>query len=166
MPCEATTFPSTPPVERCGVSSRKASGSRSLSRFNNYGNTKAGGNTMSARDELEPKWPPSLLHNRPGEHQVCNYDAVRTHDDSGLFCNRCGFMWSATAARLRLAIARIDVLEAALHGLVDHEDQPCRFDHHGYCQDHTGGFGEHGCTTAIGRKALGLTHSPIAPPKD
>ena len=61
--------------------------------------------------DLEPKWP-SDIHRRPGEIQECNYTAARTPDDSGLFCNKCGFVWSATSARLKLALDRIDTLTA------------------------------------------------------
>lgn len=43
-----------------------------------------------------------------------------------------------------------------LHELVEGEDRPCRFDHHGYCQEHSS-FGEPGsCLTADAREALGL----------
>lgn len=47
-------------------------------------------------------------------------------------------------------------LRKLLTGLVEGEDQPCRFDHHGYCQEH-GWFGEPGeCYLAQARTALGL----------
>lgn len=30
----------------------------------------------------------------------------------------------------------IENMESLLHDLADHEDGDCRFDHHGYCQEH------------------------------
>lgn len=50
---------------------------------------------------------------------------------------------------------RVKELEAILLDFVEGEDQPCRFDHHGYCQEH-GWFGEDECYIARGRRALGL----------
>ena len=44
---------------------------------------------------------------------------------------------------------RIAELEAALQGLID--DEPCRHDHHGYCQTH---FVTAPCEMAAARKAL------------
>jgi hypothetical protein len=38
--------------------------------------------------------------------------------------------------------------------LVEHEDDPCSYDHHGYCQTH--GPGEIPCTIATARQFLGL----------
>lgn len=40
-------------------------------------------------------------------------------------------------AHWRSAFERVTALRLALRDLVDHEDEPCRFDHHGYCQEHT-----------------------------
>lgn len=43
-----------------------------------------------------------------------------------------------------------------LRGFVEHEDQPCQFDHHGCCQEH-GWFGEPGeCGVREARQLLGL----------
>lgn len=53
---------------------------------------------------------------------------------------------------------------AALLDLVGHEDQPCRFDHHWFCQEHPGGFAHDGCATARGRRALGLSASDRSAP--
>lgn len=48
-------------------------------------------------------------------------------------------------------------LRDLLMGLVEVEDQPCSFDHHGYCQEH-GWFGEPGeCYTRLAREAVGLS---------
>jgi hypothetical protein len=33
------------------------------------------------------------------------------------------------------------------------DDTPCRYDHHGYCQEHSGGFA-HNCSNAIAIAAL------------
>jgi len=61
----------------------------------------------------------------------------------------------------RLA-ARVTELEAEslaaltfLGHLVDHEDGPCRLDHHGCCQEHPGG-GNTPCTTMAARQLLAL----------
>ena len=47
------------------------------------------------------------------------------------------------------AADRIEKLEAALAGLID--DEPCWYDHHGYCQAH---FITSPCEMAIARAAL------------
>lgn len=59
---------------------------------------------MSA-DPLEPEWPSAI-------HDGCNYNAMRPLDDSGLFCPKCGWGWSATAERLKLARAELAALKA------------------------------------------------------
>ena len=41
-----------------------------------------------------------------------------------------------------------------LNGLVGHEDSPCLLDHHGYCQEHPGGFNDEGCITKQARAIL------------
>ena len=41
-----------------------------------------------------------------------------------------------------------------LRELVGHETDPCRLDHHGYCQEHPGGFNDAGCTTRRARELL------------
>lgn len=41
-----------------------------------------------------------------------------------------------------------------LRRFVEHEDQPCRFDHHGYCQEH--GTDEPPCAVRVARQLLGL----------
>jgi hypothetical protein len=47
-------------------------------------------------------------------------------------------------------------LAATLYEFVEGEGDPCRFDHHGYCQEH-GYFGEPGdCHVRRGRELLGL----------
>lgn len=52
--------------------------------------------------------------------------------------------------------AEVDRLRELLTALVESEDQPCRYDHHGYCQEH-GWFGEPGeCYTRFAREAVGL----------
>ncbi len=55
---------------------------------------------------------------------------------------------------------QIKELKKALRWLVEHEDNSCRFDHHGYCQEHSGGF-DYPCATAYGRSLLGLSHSEL-----
>lgn len=48
-------------------------------------------------------------------------------------------------------------LRELLRGLVAAEDQPCSFDHHGYCQEH-GWDGEPGeCYVRLARAAVGIT---------
>ena len=56
---------------------------------------------------------------------------------------------------------RCDALEAEnarlrelLTYIPSYETEPCRLDHHGYCQDHPGGFREGGCWVAAARAAL------------
>lgn len=53
-------------------------------------------------------------------------------------------------ARLRRQLAEATIL---LGHFVDHEDQPCRFDHHGACQEH-GGSSLRRCDVAAGRELL------------
>ena len=48
-----------------------------------------------------------------------------------------------------------------LRFLVENEDQPCRLDHHGLCQEH--GLSQPPCATAMGRRLLGLPNSLGAP---
>lgn len=52
--------------------------------------------------------------------------------------------------------------EALLHELVDHETDPCRLDHHGYCQEHPGGFADGGCTTRRSRELLAAIARPAS----
>lgn len=60
------------------------------------------------------------------------------------------------AGRVAAAEREVERLRKLLRGLVEVEDQPCRFDHHGYCQEH-GWFGEPGeCYTRDARIAVGL----------
>jgi hypothetical protein len=54
------------------------------------------------------------------------------------------------AARLREQLAEATTL---LGCFVDHEDGPCRFDHHGACQEHSGS-GLRRCDVAAGRELL------------
>ena len=61
------------------------------------------GTTMA--EPIEPVWPSPI-------HPNCNYTATSLPDDSGLFCMKCGWAWSATTERLKLALARIAELEA------------------------------------------------------
>lgn len=53
----------------------------------------------------------------------------------------------------------IEALRRLLTGLVEAEDDPCWFDHHGCCQAH-GWFGDPGeCYTREARELLGLNKS-------
>jgi len=54
------------------------------------------------------------------------------------------------AARLREQLAEATTL---LGHFIDHEDAPCRFDHHGACQEH-GGSSLRRCDVAAGRELL------------
>lgn len=55
-----------------------------------------------------------------------------------------------------LILSEYHQLHEILRGLVESEDQPCSFDHHGHCQEH-GWFGEPGeCYTRKARELLGL----------
>jgi hypothetical protein len=54
------------------------------------------------------------------------------------------------AAELR---GRHDAMEKLLHRFVDHEDRPCGFDHHGFCQVHDS---DDPCAVAQGRALLAL----------
>ena len=45
-------------------------------------------------------------------------------------------------------------LRELLAYIPSYETEPCRLDHHGYCQDHPGGFREGGCWVAAARAAL------------
>lgn len=56
----------------------------------------------------------------------------------------------ADNARLRAQTAEATAL---LGHFVDHEDQPCRLDHHGACQEH-GGSSLRPCDVAVGREWL------------
>lgn len=104
---------------------------------------------MSARDDYPPTcgWP---------------WDDL----DDLEFIEVTGVSYRGAMAEIDQLRTQVDLLRLALTGLANHEDQPCRFDHHGYCQEHPGGFGWEGCGIAIARSALGLTHSPILPPND
>lgn len=74
-------------------------------------------------------------------------------------CPRCGHGFRreyVPAAALTVARAENERLRELLTGLVESEDEPCSFDHHGYCQEH-GWFGEPGeCYTRLAREAVGL----------
>lgn len=50
--------------------------------------------------------------------------------------------------------ARIDKAVELLAYIPSYETEPCRLDHHGYCQDHPGGFREGGCWVAATRAFL------------
>jgi len=54
-------------------------------------------------------------------------------------------------------MAEINEFQASIRGLVEHEDEPCWYDHHGYCQAHAIDLP---CAIAVGRKLIGLEHSP------
>lgn len=62
-------------------------------------------------------------------------------------CDRCGGAADSDSAWCRRC--RIDVLTAALRGLMD--DEPCRYDHAGYCQTHSV---SKPCVMAAARTAL------------
>ena len=51
-----------------------------------------------------------------------------------------------------------------LRDLVAHETDPCRYDHHGYCQEHPGGTADMGCATAWGRYLMDLRDAEPLPP--
>lgn len=56
----------------------------------------------------------------------------------------------------RLTYEQIERALTILEEMVGAEDGPCRFDHHGYCQQH-GWFGEPGeCGTREAQELLGL----------
>jgi hypothetical protein len=59
----------------------------------------------------------------------------------------------AEVKRLRTQLAEAATL---LGHFVDHEDEPCRFDHHGACQEH-GGSSLRRCDVAAGRELLART---------
>lgn len=48
--------------------------------------------------------------------------------------------------------ATLHEIEDILEHLI--EDSECRYDHHGYCQEHFGGFSENGCTNPRMKKVL------------
>ena len=56
------------------------------------------------------------------------------------------------ASALRAAQPLTRAIEL-LHAFADHEDQPCSFDHHGYCQEHDDFSGD-GCKIAKARALL------------
>lgn len=56
--------------------------------------------------------------------------------------------------RLRAQLAEATTL---LGHFVDHEDRPCRLDHHGACQEH-GGSSLRSCDVAVGRELLARIH--------
>ena len=57
-------------------------------------------------------------------------------------------------------ISKEVALEALLHAFVDHEDQPCSLDHHGYCQEHDS-FSEGRCKVAEARELLSTPSLPV-----
>lgn len=57
---------------------------------------------------------------------------------------------------VRLLASRNHHLTYALRGLVEHEDNGCRLDHHGYCQEHHAGDTYGRCNVACARELLGL----------
>lgn len=59
-------------------------------------------------------------------------------------------------ARLRKYLAEAATL---LGHFVDHEDQPCRLNHHGACQEH-GGSSLRPCDVAVGREWLARVRKP------
>lgn len=59
-------------------------------------------------------------------------------------------------ARRRVVEAALDELWETLHFLVEDEDEPCWFDHHGYCQGHHTGEIDGECATAYARRLVGL----------
>lgn len=79
--------------------------------------------------------------------------------------------WSLQAACEHLARtvlyagAAIELV-AALWDLVAHQDDPCSYDHHGYCQAHVGGSSELGCANARGRLVLGLRTERVPVPTE
>lgn len=68
----------------------------------------------------------------------------------------CGHMndgyLSDAKQRAETAEAEVARLREALQGLLEPVDTPCRFDHHGYCQEHHLGKP---CAVPIARAALG-----------
>lgn len=52
-----------------------------------------------------------------------------------------------------------DELRAIVRDLSEHEDQPCQFDHHGYCQEHGWLETDPPCPIPRARAALGLLPS-------
>lgn len=59
-------------------------------------------------------------------------------------------------ARRRVVEDALDTLWETLHFLVDGDDEPCRFDHHGYCQEHWRGEIDDVCAIAYARRLVGL----------
>ena len=59
--------------------------------------------------------------------------------------------WYATIDRAATAEARAGALAAVLTDLIESEPEPCRLDHHGYCQEH---FLSQPCVVAAARAAL------------
>lgn len=74
---------------------------------------------------------------------------IEWNDDNEVRTDEGGNVW-------RKATDVEHYLRKLLAELVGGEDAPCRFDHHGYCQEH-GWFGAPGeCGTREAREAVGL----------
>lgn len=67
-------------------------------------------------------------------------------------------------ADLDTLLAHVEEARVLLDALVGHESSPCLLDHHGFCQEHPGGFDEQGCVTARARKLLGQAASDVKEP--
>lgn len=66
-------------------------------------------------------------------------------------------------AELAEARAEIERLRQLLFLFVGHEDEPCYFDHHGYCQEHPGAQDIFQCAVSIARQHLGLDPKDAPP---
>lgn len=96
---------------------------------------------------------------RPGEYRLSDAadrvigDAFRMHYQATREIATLA-EWGLWMEKVR-AVFAVPKVEELLHRFVDHETDPCRLDHHGYCQEHPGCHEINDCPVAKGRALLG-----------
>lgn len=90
---------------------------------------------------------------RKGEPVMVNDLMIRIENAPGSN-HDLGAIADKLLAALTAAQDRIKVLDEALRGMLEpFEEEPCHFDHHGYCQEHFLQTAEE-CCVAVARAAL------------
>ena len=88
-------------------------------------------------DLLDARWVDEFILREPGVEFTVRTDKI------------------ATLPRLdRLPTAIPDEVLDLLHAFAAHEDSGCAFDHHGYCQEHSGSLDDDRCAIPVARALL------------